>query len=553
MPVPALIQWKSAIGNNVTLDNPISAGNTLVVVALFNHNNSYSFIGAAISDTQSSFFYYEAPFQVGIFNTAAAVLCTASIGNSGSDTITVNDASPGSSTQEVIVAEFSGLTINLSVPASVAFDSTFTTNQPLAPDDVAFAVLYSIDNTCVFSTTSGDIIDQVNGPSPASGSLGLAYSTPSSGNGEIDGGSTQTGNYVGTVTVLGPVPSFTLTTAAGVGGSVTPSTASYPVNTPVDVTAIASTGYLFTSWSGDYTGTDNPTVITMNSDKSVTANFAPGFTLTTAAGVGGSVVPTTASYPVNALVTITAIANGGYVFTTWSGDYSGTDNPTIITLDADKSVTANFVSGVSPTMSIAPVDNLNTILNAARTRLQSDMPTLYPVSGRVLDRTQAATQQGVNNAWRKMQESLANLGLTVLTDEVILLNVPAVTNLDPATQCRIDWTSYFDGTINTPGTDDYNAVLKQYVFTGGPVLPSNCIQPLKIWERASGQNAQFPGEPMEMILDGLPTFPKTSWNRCWEWRNNAVWLAGSVMAMDLRIKFIKFFPDFADLIVTHPG
>jgi hypothetical protein len=204
-------------------------------------------------------------------------------------------------------------------------------------------------------------------------------------------------------------------------------------------------------------------------------------------------------------------------------------------------------------MSIPPVDNLNTIINAARARLQSDLPTLAPSSGKILDRTQAATQQAVNNAWRKLQEKLANFGLTVLTDEVILLNVPIVASLDPATQTRLDWTSFFDGVTNTPGTDDYDPVNKQYVFTGAPVLPSNCIQPLKIWERWSGINAQFATQPMTMILDGLPTIQKSTANRFWEWRNNAIWMPGSTMPMDLRIKFVQFFPDFEDVIEAQPS
>lgn len=42
-------------------------------------------------------------------------------------------------------------------------------------------------------------------------------------------------------------------------------------------------------------------------------------------------------------VTLTATANSGYVFSSWSGSASGSANPTIITMDANKSVTAAFV------------------------------------------------------------------------------------------------------------------------------------------------------------------------------------------------------------------
>ena len=44
--------------------------------------------------------------------------------------------------------------------------------------------------------------------------------------------------------------------------------------TQVSVTAVPSNGYQFSGWAGDATGTTNPISITMNSDKSITANFS---------------------------------------------------------------------------------------------------------------------------------------------------------------------------------------------------------------------------------------------------------------------------------------
>ena len=50
-------------------------------------------------------------------------------------------------------------------------------------------------------------------------------------------------------------------------------------------------------------------------------------------------------YTAGALVQLTANANFGYHFVNWSGDVSGTANPTTITMNGNKSVTANFASG----------------------------------------------------------------------------------------------------------------------------------------------------------------------------------------------------------------
>ena len=47
----------------------------------------------------------------------------------------------------------------------------------------------------------------------------------------------------------------------------------YEANTSVELTATPAEGYAFGSWSGDLTGSTNPDTITMDSDKSIVANF----------------------------------------------------------------------------------------------------------------------------------------------------------------------------------------------------------------------------------------------------------------------------------------
>ena len=56
----------------------------------------------------------------------------------------------------------------------------------------------------------------------------------------------------------------------------------------------------------------------------------------------GTVTPADGLYEAGTEVTITATAAEGYVFDNWSGGASGTSTSTTVTLDADKSVIANF-------------------------------------------------------------------------------------------------------------------------------------------------------------------------------------------------------------------
>ena len=68
---------------------------------------------------------------------------------------------------------------------------------------------------------------------------------------------------------------YTLSTNVAGNGTITknPDQAQYASGTVVQLTATPNTGYVFAGWSGDLSGSANPTTITMNGDKVVTATF----------------------------------------------------------------------------------------------------------------------------------------------------------------------------------------------------------------------------------------------------------------------------------------
>ena len=143
------------------------------------------------------------------------------------------------------------------------------------------------------------------------------------------------------------VAQYTLTTAvspAG-GGTINPATGGYPAGTVVAVTATPAAGYTFTSWSGACTGAGTCSV-TMDADKTVTANFTQiTYNLTTAVSPtgGGTIDPAAGPhiYASGAVVNVTATPATGYTFTSWSGACTGA-GACAVTMDADKTVTANF-------------------------------------------------------------------------------------------------------------------------------------------------------------------------------------------------------------------
>ena len=135
--------------------------------------------------------------------------------------------------------------------------------------------------------------------------------------------------------------------------SLSPSQASYPSGTSVQVTATPAAGYVFSNFSGDLTGTTNPVTLSVTKNESITANFAVVPCTLTITIVGqGTVTPASgSSYTCGTQVLVTATAANGYSFGQFSGALTGTTNPQTITLNANSSVTATFVQGTACTLS----------------------------------------------------------------------------------------------------------------------------------------------------------------------------------------------------------
>ena len=85
----------------------------------------------------------------------------------------------------------------------------------------------------------------------------------------IAGNRTLTANYA--------AAGFTLNVTATNGSVVkNPNLTTYTSGATVQLTATPNSGYTFTSWSGDATGSTNPLTVTMNANKNITANFTAG-------------------------------------------------------------------------------------------------------------------------------------------------------------------------------------------------------------------------------------------------------------------------------------
>jgi Leucine-rich repeat (LRR) protein len=149
---------------------------------------------------------------------------------------------------------------------------------------------------------------------------------------------------------------YTLTTSVSPsgGGSVSPIGGTYAAGSQVTLTAMPASGYSFSNWGGDASGSQNPITITMNGNYSITANFSeiPEYELTISSTAGGSVTNPgegTFTYDAGTLVSLAATPSDGYAFVRWTGDIDNIANVndayTTITMNGDYSITANFEVG----------------------------------------------------------------------------------------------------------------------------------------------------------------------------------------------------------------
>ncbi|NOZ60391.1 MAG: T9SS type A sorting domain-containing protein [Calditrichaeota bacterium] len=107
------------------------------------------------------------------------------------------------------------------------------------------------------------------------------------------------------------------------------------------------TRYVFTQWSGDYSGTNSSGSTTMSGPKEVVANWKTQYflSMTENPPEGGTATPAPPGvwYDENESVQISATAATSYHWDGWSGDVTGMDNPTQVTMNGPKNITANFL------------------------------------------------------------------------------------------------------------------------------------------------------------------------------------------------------------------
>jgi hypothetical protein len=169
-------------------------------------------------------------------------------------------------------------------------------------------------------------------------------STSSSYQFTITGNRTLVANYR-----LIPASQFAVVLSASpANGGVTDGEGAYPSGTSVTVTATRNTGYTFVNWTEKATGvvasTSSTYVFPLSANRTLVANFVLNTYTLIVNAVNGTVGknPNQATYNHGTSVRLTATPDNGYVFSSWSGDATGSANPLTVLMISNKNITANF-------------------------------------------------------------------------------------------------------------------------------------------------------------------------------------------------------------------
>lgn len=182
-------------------------------------------------------------------------------------------------------------------------------------------------------------------------------------------------------------------------GSTDPPSGShtYEHGDTVTVTATSASGWYFSEWTGDHVGTQDEITFTMDGHKTVTAVFLEYRTLTVSIEGQGTTDPSpgTYTYSQDEQVTVTATPSQGWYFAGWTGDHVGTEDEITITMDVDKTVTANFLEYAPPFFQVSITSHDGEVLEGSDVHLEFTVTNtgelegtqdiLFTVDGTVLD------------------------------------------------------------------------------------------------------------------------------------------------------------------------
>lgn len=175
--------------------------------------------------------------------------------------------------------------------------------------------------------------------------------------------------------------------------------------------------------------------------------------------------------------------------------------------------------------------SLQAIANLFRAQINDDFmgATNTPGEGLIAFNTAPFLLTIMDSAIRELYSDLRNVGdPSLILDNYCLIGLPPLTQPDPTVQVCLSYAGFFDG------------------FQWHPqwTLPISCNKVEKVWERWTGSGAGFTS--MSPAPFGLAPCMQVQMMGCYEMRQNALWMPGSLIQEDIRLRCRITFPDFID-------
>ncbi len=266
-------------------------------------------------------------------------------------------------------------TMDFDVSFATMVNGSVQTATHVQPQTYTFASLFPAQGPIITASAgTGGSISPSGSVSVTSGSNQTFTITPNSGYAvsfvTVDGASIGAAssytftNVTTTHTIAASfIPTYTITAAAGTGGSISPSgSVSVTSGSNQTFTITPNSGYVISSITVDGTsaGTASPYIFTnVTSNHTIAASFIPVYTITAGAGSGGSISPSgSVSVPAGSNQTFTITSNSGYVISSIlvDGRSVGTVSPyTFTNVNSNHTIAVNFAAGsILTSISVAP-------------------------------------------------------------------------------------------------------------------------------------------------------------------------------------------------------
>jgi hypothetical protein len=182
---------------------------------------------------------------------------------------------------------------------------------------------------------------------------------------------------------------------------------------------------------------------------------------------------------------------------------------------------------------IAPLTNYPTLEEAAnliRTLVNDDGAGATGTVGEgqiIVDDATVSVKlrNAMNSALLWLYQSMGNIGdPTLIFDNYTVLGLPPVHGVngigspDPSAQVALLYSGFFDGNQMWPNFK----------------LPATMLEPTRVWQRVTSTN--LPYAPLPQAQDGLAPNWQGNLLGAWEWREDGLWMNGSIQNCDIRIR-----------------